>query len=88
MLKKLKFPLTCVRAVDLNYLTIGTAKYTRTFLKQFIFSDYPVVVGGWMKGGHDIRFNALMELDELAGWTVGFNDEQIKTLYDSYFAST
>ena len=47
-----------------------------------------LVIGGARLGPAGTGNNGLLELDELAGWTVGLNDEQIKTLYDSYFAST
>ena len=55
-----------------------------------LFSDYdePLVIGSGRKEGDRTKpnLNAVIEVDELAGWTTELDDEQIKLLYDSYFA--
>ena len=53
-----------------------------------MFSGYdePLVIGSARKNLLSAQHNALIEVDELAGWTKELDDEQIKLLYDSYFA--
>ena len=55
-----------------------------------MFSDYdePLVLGSGRKDDQrtSSEYNAVIEVDELAAWTTELDDEQIKLLYDSYFA--
>ena len=53
------------------------------------FSAYePLVLGSARKVGDRTKpdLNAVIEVDELAGWTTELDEQQIKVLYDSYFA--